>query len=112
MIDYITKLKPHHVGSTSAINEARRVIYQLSKPMADIAQLVQDNILVLQRHKHNMDIENNSIQELKEKLYIPSIELQVTKLTQPVTVCAELKCCEIYKVSLFHGLCLFAEPKK
>ncbi|XP_076266752.1 uncharacterized protein LOC143200242 isoform X2 [Rhynchophorus ferrugineus] len=98
MIDYITKLKPHQVKNTSAINDARRVIYNLSKPMADITQLVQDNILALQRHKRNMEFENNDLQELKAKLHIPSIELQVTRLTQPVTVCADIKCCELYKV--------------
>ncbi|XP_076266780.1 uncharacterized protein LOC143200248 [Rhynchophorus ferrugineus] len=98
MIDYILKLKPHYVQHTSAINEARRLIYQLSKPMADITQLVQDNIMLLQRHNHNMDLETNSIQELKEKLYIPSIKLEVTKLDKPVTVCADIKCCELYKV--------------
>ncbi|XP_076266775.1 uncharacterized protein LOC143200245 [Rhynchophorus ferrugineus] len=98
LFDYITKLKPHHVGITSAVNEARRVIYQLSKPMADIAELVQDNIRVLERHEQDLSIQSGSVQDLKRKLYIPTIKLEVTKLNQPTTVCADIKCCDVYQI--------------
>ncbi|CAG9771299.1 unnamed protein product [Ceutorhynchus assimilis] len=98
MISYISDLKPHMVHNTAAVNEARRIIYQLSQPMADIAQLVNDNIQILRNHQHNLDLERLSLAELRKKLYIPVIDLKVTSLTQPVTVCADISCCEVYKV--------------
>ncbi|XP_076266086.1 uncharacterized protein LOC143199852 isoform X2 [Rhynchophorus ferrugineus] len=98
MVNYIGNLKPHNVRNTFAINEARRIIYMLSKPMADITQFIQDNILTLTRHKESIDFENASVQELKEKLFIPTFELEIAELEKPVTVCANLKCCEVHKV--------------
>lgn len=91
-------LKPHFVQSTNAINEARRLIVQLSQPLAEISQLIDDNLLVLERHQNDLDSNKNSIEELKKKLYMPVVSLVVTPLEQPVTVCAAEKCAEIYKV--------------
>ncbi|XP_066142894.1 uncharacterized protein [Euwallacea fornicatus] len=98
MINYILELPPHFVHNTAAINEARRIIYQLSQPMADIAQLVNDNIQILKRREDELGIDRSSLAELKKKLYIPIIELVVTKLSQPVTVCTDVACTETYAV--------------
>ncbi|KAJ8984982.1 hypothetical protein NQ317_016893 [Molorchus minor] len=91
-------LKPHFIKSTSAINEARRMIVQLSQPLAEITQLIHDNLFVLKRHQDNLNINTNSLDDLKKKLFMPVINLDVIKLTQPVTVCAGPQCAEIYKV--------------
>lgn len=93
-------LPPHFVHHTAAINEARRIIHQLSKPMADIAQLVNDNINILKKREAELNLDNNSLQELKKKLYIPIIDLKVIKLTQPVTVCTDNACTETFPVSI------------
>lgn len=100
MIKYILELPPHFVHHTAAINEARRIIHQLSKPMADIAQLVNDNITSLKKRESELDVDKNSLVELKQKLYIPIIDLKVIKLTQPVTVCTDNSCTETYTVSI------------
>lgn len=100
MISYILGLPPHMVHNTAAINEARRVIYRLAQPMADIAQLVNDNIQILKTHESNLDMDTRSLEQLKKKLYIPVIDLLVKQLTKPVTVCADLQCAEVYPVSM------------
>ncbi|KAJ8910296.1 hypothetical protein NQ315_002458 [Exocentrus adspersus] len=103
LIKYITgdaenpPLKPHFIKSTSAINEARRLVTQLSQPLADISQLINDNLFILQRHQENFDLNTDTLEELKQKLYMPVINLQVITLTQPVTVCTAKKCAEVYK---------------
>ncbi|KAJ8933106.1 hypothetical protein NQ318_016879 [Aromia moschata] len=84
-------LKPHFIKSTSAINEARRLIIQLAQPLAEITQLISDNLFALQRHEQHLNIDNTSLEELRKRLYIPIIDLDVTKLTQPATVCASSK---------------------
>ncbi|XP_050510540.1 uncharacterized protein LOC126887194 isoform X1 [Diabrotica virgifera virgifera] len=111
LIKYITgdsknkPLRPHYVKSTTAINEARRMITQLSQPLAEITQLIHHNMSVLDRHKEVLRNANESLEEMKSKLYMPVIALESTSLSQPVTVCAERKCCEVYKVggnNVFH----------
>ncbi|XP_023311754.1 uncharacterized protein LOC111692176 [Anoplophora glabripennis] len=105
LIKYITgdsqqpPLKPHFIKSTSAINEARRLIVQLSQPLAEISQLISDNLYALKKHKENLDLNSDTLDELRQKLYMPVIGLDVITLTQPVTVCASRKCAEIYKVN-------------
>lgn len=85
--------------STKAVNEARRLILQMAKPLADISEMINDNMNVLQRHKDNLEMENLSLEELKKQLYMPVITLEVIEQTQPVTVCASRICAEVYKVS-------------
>ncbi|XP_044271283.1 uncharacterized protein LOC123015565 [Tribolium madens] len=91
-------LKPHQLYNTISINDARRIITQLSQPLADISQLIYDNIRILERHKRNLEMENQSLDDLKKKLYIPIVDLEVTQLTQPVTVCTTPKCADVVKV--------------
>nr|XP_023030399.1 uncharacterized protein LOC111518238 [Leptinotarsa decemlineata] len=91
-------LKPHRVQNTTAINEARRMIIQLSQPLAEIAQLVNHNMRILQRHQENLQLENQNVKALKKKLYMPVITLEVIEISQPVTVCTSRQCSEIYKV--------------
>ncbi|XP_023309902.1 uncharacterized protein LOC108905327 [Anoplophora glabripennis] len=91
-------LQPHIIKNTNAINEARRLIIQLSRPLAEISQLISDNVFALQRHKEDLDMSYNTIDELKKKLYMPVIDLEVMELSQPVTICTSKNCAEIYKV--------------
>ena len=96
-------LKPHQLLNTISINEARRIIVYLSQPLADISQLIHDNLRILERHKQNLRVENQSLDELKKQLFIPVINLEVTQLTQPVTVCTSTKCADLVKVSVQNG---------
>lgn len=98
-------LQPHFVKSTSAVNEARRMITHLSQPLADISQLINQNMAALDKHKHNLDIDRNTVDELRKKLYMPVVNLDVIQLTQPVTVCTSRSCAEMYKVTTFSYCC-------
>nr|CAH7759272.1 unnamed protein product [Callosobruchus chinensis] len=112
LINYITgngkeipPLKPHLVQNTQAINEARRMITYLSKPLADIAQLIHHNMWVLERHRNDLALNNQSLDQLREKMYMPIVTLEQQELPNPTTVCASRKCAETYKVgdkNLWH----------
>ncbi|KAG5899641.1 hypothetical protein JTB14_036014 [Gonioctena quinquepunctata] len=91
-------LEPHHVQSTSAINEARRMIIHLCQPLAEISQLINHNMNVLQRHEENLLLENQSIQDLTKQLFMPVITLEIIEVPQPVTVCTSRQCAEVYQV--------------
>lgn len=102
-----TRVVPHKVRSTLSVNEARKVILQLSKPLADIADLINDNILALERHNKVLKTENQSIEELKENLYVPVVNLRFKEVTEPITVCTAAKCSEIYTVSYYFRLIIY-----
>ncbi|KAL1497314.1 hypothetical protein ABEB36_008298 [Hypothenemus hampei] len=102
MLKYTCQLYPHFVHNTSSINEARKIISHLSQPMADIVQLVQDNIQILTNREKDLNIDTQSLEELKKKLFIPVIDLDVINLTQPVTVCTGSSCIET--LSLGQGI--------
>lgn len=112
MIDYIAgggpnnniAIQPHMIENTISINEARRLVVLLSRPMAEIAQLIQDNIVILNKHNDNLRSSSNDVTELKKKLYIPFIDLIISKLDRPTTVCTTVGCSKLYQVSFTINL--------
>lgn len=92
-------LPPHNVQDTVSVNKARLLIFELAKPLADITELIQDNLDVLKAHQAKIVQENLTSDELKQMMYVPTIDLEEKLLTQPVTVCAAKKCAETYTVS-------------
>ncbi|KAI4461232.1 50s ribosome-binding gtpase [Holotrichia oblita] len=104
MLNYITgkggsRVTPHKVKDTMSVNDARRVILQLSQPIADIADLINDNINVLEKHNRAIQADTMSIDDLKKNLYVPVINLRCKELTQPTTVCTATCCVEIYTIN-------------
>ncbi|XP_049823906.1 uncharacterized protein LOC109608186 [Aethina tumida] len=97
-------LKPHMVKNTVSINETRRIINQLSQPMLDISENIDNNIRILERHKMKISETNKTVNELKRNLFIPVINLETIKLIQPVTVCSDKKCVEIIKIEGFNSI--------
>lgn len=93
------KITPHKVKDTMSVNEARRVVLQLSQPLADIADVINDNIKSLERHNKTLQMDNLSIVDLKKNLYVPVMNIRCKELSQPTTVCTAKDCIEIYTVS-------------
>ena len=93
-------LKPHEVENTISVNEVRFLIEQLATPIAEVSELIQDNLRLLERHKRNLSLENQTLDDLRKQLFIPCVDLQVKELSQPVTVCTDSKCADVIKVRL------------
>jgi hypothetical protein len=91
-------LVPHLVKNTISVNDARTVIIELSQPLAEIAQNIQNNLQVLEQHQQDVKNSSDDIEKCKANLYVPVLDLEVTTLSQPVTVCAASKCAEVYQV--------------
>lgn len=101
VLSYIVNLNPHDPKKTIGINHARKMVLQLAQPLAEIVQLIGDNIYELDQHTNQLLIENQSLEELKQKLHMPVIDIRVKELPQPVTVCTSPQCSAIYKVSFY-----------
>jgi GTPase SAR1 family protein len=94
LLKHITSLKPHKTKDTLTLNDARRIIVNLTKPIAEISQNIQANIARLEEHKQEIESSKESVEALKEKLYIPAIDLERKQLDYPRTVCTSTSCTE------------------
>uniref|UniRef100_A0A914E5V6 AIG1-type G domain-containing protein n=1 Tax=Acrobeloides nanus TaxID=290746 RepID=A0A914E5V6_9BILA len=50
LFTFITSRPPHNIADTVTLNEARRLILSLAKPLADISSNIQTNIKVIENH--------------------------------------------------------------
>lgn len=94
-------LEPHFIESTSTVNEVRGFIVQFSRLLSETTQLIADNVSASERHSEEVELESHRLNELKQKLYMSIIDIDIIKLNQPLMVCASGKCTEIYKVLIF-----------
>ncbi|TAE56096.1 MAG: hypothetical protein EAZ87_19030 [Nostocales cyanobacterium] len=98
LLKYVSSLTPHETQETLTLNSARRLVYSLSRPIAEISQNIQTNIAVLQDHKREISSGKQSIQELEKKLYIPKVFLETKTLKYPRTVCTSDSCVDVISV--------------
>lgn len=95
-------LVPHLTKETISVNEARKIILQLTKPLADISQLIYDNLHAVDRQMQILTMENQSIEELSKNLSIPIVDIKETRFNKPRTVCTALNCSSVYMVWLIN----------
>lgn len=83
---------------TISVNETREFILKLSKPLSDICQLLQENIITLKTKEEESARANQTIDELKRHLYKPGVDLKIITLEYPATVCTNFSCVDTIKV--------------
>ena len=98
MIEFIIKTEPHQIQDTVSINEARRLIWRLSEPLAEVTQNIDANVRILSKHKMDLSDVTLSKDDLVEKMYIPVQDLDVIEISYPMTVCTHESCVEYIKV--------------
>ncbi|GBG93402.1 hypothetical protein CBR_g68530 [Chara braunii] len=88
LMNYVIGRNPHKVQDTVSVNEARRLILRLARPLGDISRLIQLNKQMMEE-KMNEDLSStNHISELRQQLFVPAVDLEYRKLDHPHTVCA------------------------
>jgi GTP-binding protein EngB required for normal cell division len=92
LINHISSLKPHSIKDTTSLNYARRVILNLTKPLAEISRNIQLNISVIKDRKNEILNSKKREEELLKDLYIPMIAIEAVPLGYPKTVCTNAKC--------------------
>ncbi|GBC01567.1 hypothetical protein RclHR1_04230012 [Rhizophagus clarus] len=96
LIKYIMTRPPHKVKHTLSLNNSRNIVSLLSKPLAEIEQLIQMNIkLIKEKQKELEDINQ---EEFKDKLYILQLKLEPVVLEYPRTVCTNNKCIKLLQI--------------
>ena len=92
LLDYIRGLEPHQVKNTLSLNETRHMILQLTKPMAEIAQKINDTIDLNERDTELLRNSKLSKADMLKKLNVQQNSVIFTPVTRPKTVCTNANC--------------------
>lgn len=98
MIKYIKNLPIHNVDDTISLNEARRIISELSKPIAEISQNIQLNMKLIEDKKYELEKNGHNMKDLEKRLNIPVVDLEIENLDYPTTVCTNSDCVQYINV--------------
>ncbi|PKY56562.1 hypothetical protein RhiirA4_284637, partial [Rhizophagus irregularis] len=99
LIEHIAGCKPHQVEDTISLNNARSIVMLLSKPLAEVGQLIQTNIKLIKEKQSEIENSDKTIEDLKDQLYIPQIDLEPIQLGYPRTVCTNGSCVKTLKIN-------------
>jgi hypothetical protein len=95
MLKYISQLDTHSVLHTITLNEAKKLIYDLAKPISDIMQKNETNIKLSKDKMFEIKNIDSSVDDLKKHLFIEQIDLEPSQLNYPRTVCTNSSCVQI-----------------
>ncbi|CAG8492159.1 4436_t:CDS:1 [Dentiscutata heterogama] len=92
LLQYIKKCTPHKIIDTVSLNNARQTVLLLREPLAEIGKNIQENIVEIIKLKEEIQRNDFTNQELKNKLYVPHLELKIIPIDRPKIVCKSSEC--------------------
>jgi GTPase SAR1 family protein len=95
MIARIIKCDLHAVRDMQSLNEAQQLIRKLTRPIGEIATLLEENIQLAERHKSKVLANADDITHNR----IPEKTAEVVSLRYPRTICTSEKCSKVTKVN-------------
>jgi len=95
LMDHFRSKQPHLVKSTISLNGTRELISQLTKPMAEISQLIRTNIALCEDRMQELKHTRLSGDQLRRRLHLQKVRLDPETLAKPRTVCCDPSCTEI-----------------
>ncbi|PYI08639.1 hypothetical protein BO78DRAFT_440566 [Aspergillus sclerotiicarbonarius CBS 121057] len=107
LLDYFRTLTPHQVKSTMSLNDTRRTISQLTKPMAEIMKAINASIDLNKDRAQELSRRELSQKELKGKLWVKKVSVELATVQRPRTVCADPECIEFRNVHNSHRTTIY-----
>ncbi|KAI1134647.1 hypothetical protein F5Y05DRAFT_406417 [Hypoxylon sp. FL0543] len=98
LLAYFSKREPHQVKSTLSLNRARELISQLTKPIADIADIIERTIKLNQQEVEDLKSEKDNRAVLEKSRWYSRIDIEVERLPKPRTVCKNSACVDMKEV--------------
>ena len=95
MIEYILKCGRHAVQETRSLAEARQLMTQLARPIAEAVKLIEENRLLAENYKLKI-LEGISHEHDGS---IPQCTVRVVELEKRLTVCIDSKCTRLVTVN-------------
>jgi len=88
LMSHIVTRPLHGVRDTLSLNEAEQLIRKLTRPIAETAKLIEQNLQLAKQHKENV-LKNPEIASQG----LPQNDVKIVRLKDPRTVCVSEKCC-------------------
>ncbi|OTA06028.1 hypothetical protein A9Z42_0067240 [Trichoderma parareesei] len=104
LLNYFASTQPHPVTSTLSLNGARKVILELTKPMASISDSIKKNIKLCEDKKMELSDTQLTATKLRRRLRLERIQFKAVKLVRPRTVCKNPDCCDFKDSGLDDGV--------
>jgi GTPase SAR1 family protein len=98
LLKYLVTRTPHKVRDTLSLNNTRKIVILLAKPLAEIGQLIQINISMATEQQNQIRNNSKTIKQLEERLKISQIDYKPEPLGYPRTVCTSPDCVEVLTV--------------
>ena len=92
LLKHFSAVEPHLVKHTLSINDARRLIMEAAKPLAEITRIVQKTIGAIQKLKRDLVGKEADKRALANDLYIPHFRQKTIPFECPLVVCTSKKC--------------------
>ena len=70
MMDYLRSLTPHKIKETVSINDVRQKIIDLTKPLAEIAKLIETTTSNMEDQMEEIKNSEDSAEEIKQRINI------------------------------------------
>ncbi|ROT36390.1 hypothetical protein SODALDRAFT_282232, partial [Sodiomyces alkalinus F11] len=111
LIARFDSLKPHATRNTLSINSVRQIVIGLTKPMADISSSIESTIRLAKDQLEDLQDVQCRGETLRSKLHFKKVDIQVTQLDLPRTVCRNTDCVEYRNIGngelrpVYRSLC-------
>jgi GTPase SAR1 family protein len=92
LLTHFQSLEPHLVKGTLSLNRARDLITKLTKPMAEIMDVINRTIRINEDHIQELNDERCKGDDLKKRMHFQKIDKLTKPLDKPRTVCTETNC--------------------
>lgn len=92
LLTHFQSLEPHLVKGTLSLNRARDLITKLTKPMAEIMDVINRTIRINEDHIQELNDEKCKGDELKKRMHFQRIDKLTKPLSKPRTVCTDSSC--------------------
>ncbi|XP_063960604.1 uncharacterized protein LOC129268891 [Lytechinus pictus] len=93
LLKYIVcHLKPHNVKETLGMNETRRIIVAMSKPLAEVGNTINHNLDAARETKAKIIYADTEMNSLRKELKFKGYDIKRMELRYPRTVCAAPEC--------------------
>ncbi|KAF2233614.1 hypothetical protein EV356DRAFT_533617 [Viridothelium virens] len=94
LINQFRKNPPHEIKSTLSLNGARQLISELTKPIAEMSQIINGSIAMTEDKMQEIKDTRLSGDQLRGRLHVQKVQMSTRTLDQPRTVCANGDCIE------------------
>lgn len=95
LLGHFVSHPPHMVKSTLSLNRTRQLITGLTKPMAEISQVIRTNIALSEDQMKDLEDTRLSGDKLRNRLHLRKVQLRSKSLDKPRTVCANSSCTDV-----------------